>query len=611
MTNESNVVEFADRTKPKVDLQEVGRPGTQFFRGFLSTDEHVAELTGVAGILLLDKMRRSDGMVAAVLHGLKLPLRSAKWTVEPASDDPQDIAIARQIGEDLFEHMSMPWSDHLRQVLTYLDFGFYLCEKVWEVTDEGAPLVKVDPDGTETRDRGNTRVRLRKLAPRLQRTVFRWNQSDVGELESVTQNVYGGQNGASGTADIPADKLLYFANDKEGANWMGKSVLRPAYKHWFIKDQLYRIQAIAADRHGSGIPVMKMADGKDDKGNMDRAEAILQNVRVNEQGYVVEPNGYEFRLEGMGQGRMLDVTPMIQHHDRMISVSVLAQFLTLGGSDMGSFALSEDQSSLFLMVQRATGEYVCDIHNRFLIPEWVRYNWSGVTRFPKLTVSNVETRNADRAIAAMAEAVKDGLLTPGIDVENAARALAGIPLREDPEGIASTGGDEPTVDIPPANQPAPTPISGPPAPPLIPKAPATPPAPRTPTLIHTDRRRLHDEREHAAELERELAELRRDNDRRVAELQARHRSELAEIQRRLEAEHARETADVGEQLVALEQRIDQKFSDRLGEVLGAVRELATRKPTRVVTEKHFRFGKGPQGQPVIAGAREVTFEEDE
>lgn len=463
------VVQLADKQRPKADLQEVGRPGTQFFRGFLSTDEHVPELTGIAGILLLDRMRRSDGMIGAVLHALKLPLRSATWSINPASDDPKDVAIARQISEDLFENMSTTWSDHLRQVLTYLDFGFYLCEKVWEVSEDGPPLVAVKPDGTETYDRGTTRVRLKKLAPRLQRTIYKWNQSDVGDLESVTQNIYGSQNGSSSTADIPADKLLYFANDKEGANWMGKSVLRSAYKHWFIKDQLYRIQAIAAERHGVGIPVMRMAEGKDDKANMDRAENILENVRASEQGYVVEPNGYEFRIEGMGSGRMVDVSPMIQHHDRMISVSVLAQFLTLGGSDMGSFALSEDQSSLFLMVERALGEYVTDIHNRFLIPEWVRFNWSGVKRFPKLAITNVETRNAERAILALAAAAKEGLVTPGLEVENAVRSLLGVPLLNDPTGTVTAGGapDEPPLEDPTAPKPT------------VPGKPAVPPAPIT------------------------------------------------------------------------------------------------------------------------------------
>ena len=400
------VIQLAD-AKPRPSLPEVGRPGTQFMYGFLETDEYVPELLGTRGLKTFEKMRRSDGMVAATLRGIKLPLLSATWEIQPASTDARDIAVAKRLEEDLFHGMSNSWPEHLRQVLTFLDLGFYVCEIVWEVA----------PDG---------HYRFRKLAPRLQRTIAEWQVEDDGGLKGVKQSVVA--NGRFRTADIEIEKLLVFVNEKEGANWSGKSVLRPAYKHWFIKDQLYRIQAIAAERHGVGIPSMGLPDGADDPASLSRAEAILTAIRAHEQGYVVKPHGWEFEIEGMGSGRALDVLPMIQHHDRMIAVSVLAQFLTLGERSEGSYALSEDQSSLFMMVERAVGEYVCDIHNRYLVPKWLAYNEPAGTRAPKLQVVGIETRNAERIITALATAATAGLVTADLAIENSIRELANLPL---------------------------------------------------------------------------------------------------------------------------------------------------------------------------------------
>jgi hypothetical protein len=427
---------------PRPSLPEVGAPGVRIFGGFLNTDEYVPELTGSRALDVYERMRRSDGMVAATLRGIKLPLLSASWEVVAATEDPLDLEIADAIRQNLFERIS--WQEHLREVLTFLDFGFSVFEKVWEIGDL--------TDGSSTKPF----VFLKKLAPRMQRTVWRWITDDAGSLTDIEQLKW--VNSQFSYATIPVDKLLIFTNEKEGGNYVGRSVLRPAYKHWFIKDQLYRIQAIAAERHGVGIPVMTMAEGKDDGPNMTRAENILVAVRAHEQGYVVEPNGFKFRIEGMGSGRAMDVDPMIKHHDWMISVSALAQFLTLGVQEQGARALSTDLTSLFLMTEKALGDYIGDIHNRYLIPQLVKYNYGGVTKYPKLAVSQIESRKIESLISVLAQAAAVNLVTPDLEVENALRAWAGItPLDKKiltaPEPTAPGGG---AADPSKSGVPAPT-----------------------------------------------------------------------------------------------------------------------------------------------------------
>jgi hypothetical protein len=479
-----NVVAF-DQAKPRdrPELPELGAPGQQFFHGFLTTDEYVPELMGLKGLETFDKMRRSDGMIQATLRALKLPLLAAKCDVIPASEDATDIEIAKRLEWNLFEGMTSSWQDHLRQVLTFQEFGFHVSEIVWAIADQASipdvieyargqeseilefeareqlpartglggvmrrvfgwtgRTTKVRPPIDQRRLFSRTfymgmgrfaqqpMVQIRKIAPRLQRTIYKWNLGDDGGLQSITQWAFR-QDGQFKEVHIPVEKLLVFTNDKEGANWTGRSVLRPAYKHWFIKDQLYRIDAIAAERHGVGIPVMEMAEDKSDATNMSRAEEIVYSVRAHERGGVVTPFGYKFSIAGMGQGRAMDLLPIIQHHDRMIAVSVLAPQLALGENPAGSFAMSKDQSGFFMLAERAVASQIADVHNRYLIPKWVNFNYAGVTKYPTLSFGAIETRDVDSLINALVPAVNANLVTADDRLEAWIRDTAGLPDRD-------------------------------------------------------------------------------------------------------------------------------------------------------------------------------------
>jgi hypothetical protein len=466
--------------RPSPDLQELGAPGTRIFGGFISTEEYVPELTGVRGLDVFERMRRSDGMVAAALRGIKLPLLSAEWDIVAASEDPLDLEIADFVRKNLFERLA--WQEHLREVLTFLDFGFSVFEKVWDVVDvvDAAAqqyhqqwALDMEKNARDIYEFSGRRVRvptqslarysiatrqqivLKKIAPRLQRTIWRWNTDDHGDVVTVDQQKW--LNSEFSLQTIPMDKLLVFTNEKEGGNYLGRSILRPAYKHWFIKDQLYRIQAIAAERHGVGIPVMAMPADKSDEKNISRAEDILAGIRANERGYVVELFGYKFRVEGTGSSAVMDLDPMIKHHDFMISVSVLAQFLTLGSQEQGARALAQDLTALFLMTEEALGAQVADIHNRHLIPELVNYNYAGITKYPRLTVSSIESRNVVALLSSIAQATAGKLLTPDLELENLLRKWIGAkPLDSKTVLPAADPNDPSSMVDDPSKPPAPT-----------------------------------------------------------------------------------------------------------------------------------------------------------
>jgi hypothetical protein len=268
------LAEHAPKRPPNAELtQEKGATGIRSLSGVLSNvGEHVPELRSGTKYQTYDKMRRSDGQVFAALMAMKLPILSATWTVSC-----EDEAVRAFVEENLFGRIN--WRQFLRQAMTFLDFGFSVFEKVFEIEDGS--------------------VFLKKLAMRLPSTIYRWEIDDHDEWTGIVQRAF--KAGRYQDIQIPRYKLVLFNLGQEGNNFEGRSILRAAYKHWYIKDELEKIGAIAADRHGVGVPIDELSEDQD-KGttitedDYKSAEEILKNLKAGAKSYIVAPPGHRFRV---------------------------------------------------------------------------------------------------------------------------------------------------------------------------------------------------------------------------------------------------------------------------------------------------------------------------
>lgn len=345
---------------------EMGESGTTIYNGFISGEEYNGDLAGTAKFTIYDKMRKGDSSVATSLKVVKLPLRSANWYVEPASEDKQDVEIAKFIEHNLKKEMSITWDDFLRQALLMLDYGVFIFEKVF----------------TYVEYEGKQYIGWKKFAPRHPRTVTKWAIKKNGD--GIVQQKIGG-----GEANIPMEKLLVFVNEKEGDNWEGISLLRTAYKHWFFKDIFEQIDAMAFERQGLGVPYCKVPKGANakDKAN---AKTLVQNLRANEKAYAVFPDGWEIGFLDMNSKSTRDPKESIMHHQRSIVLNVLAQFLMLGASQgSGSKALSADHSDLFFDSLQAIAKQILDVINKYAIKQLVDINFPGLNKYPLLKIDDI------------------------------------------------------------------------------------------------------------------------------------------------------------------------------------------------------------------------------
>ncbi|RKZ03671.1 hypothetical protein DRQ25_17610, partial [Candidatus Fermentibacteria bacterium] len=310
----------------KLQTKAIGSSGTEIFSGFIDEDYN-KDLQFPQSTEVFDKMRKGDGSVMAILNATKLPLLNGIYSVVPASDSAQDKEIAEFVEFVFFENLV--WQEFLTQMLICFDYGFMVFEKVY--TKMGDKIV------------------YKKLAPRLPKSVYKWLTDEPfvradGE-PGIEQQVFS-DLAKDSLVTIPASKLFRVSINQEGDNYEGVSLLRAAYKHWKIKDLLYKIQGIGAERTAVGVPVARRtAEGTIQPKDLEKVQTTLENLRANEKQYLIEPFGWEFRFE-KAEGKF-EYEEAILHHDRQIAKSVLAQFLDLG-VNKGALSQGKIDQELFL-----------------------------------------------------------------------------------------------------------------------------------------------------------------------------------------------------------------------------------------------------------------------
>lgn len=411
---------------------EIGVPGNLNVSGFLSGEDYNHDLDGQPAYAVYDEMRRSDAQVQAVLLMCTLRIKASSWKVIPASDDPQDVAIADFVSASLLDDdaMDIQWSDVLDNALLKLPFGASAHEKIWFVDDAGA-------------------LRYKRLAPRLPRTFYRWIEDPkTGELTALQQ--FAPRAGMYGFFDIPKDALVHHVLNREGNNYFGRSLLRAAYPHWWRKQQLYRIDMVRLDRWGVGIP-LAVLDKDYDTGSspLDKIEQTLQGLRSYERGYAVQPFGVTYKLlvpEGSGRGGASGLLEAVEHHNMLIARSAIQGFAAQGEQAHGSFGAAQITFGAFEDAEYGTAREISSELRAQAIKPLCEANFDMKGRkAPTLEIAGLGKTDLTEIAPGLKMLADAKLITPGDDLEEWIRMVGKMPpMPEEDKGQDRT----PQVTVP-------------------------------------------------------------------------------------------------------------------------------------------------------------------
>lgn len=333
------------RLSPDAAFREMGYSSPSPFTAW-TREERVSELRDKLGIRKYYDMKRADGIVRAALRYVKTPVMSARWFIEPFSESPLDKSIAKFVTDCLFRKLNSPWHRVLEDALLMCEYGYMPLEKVFAQDSDG-------------------KIILRKLAPRHPLDIQEWVYDTNGGPDGVVMDPTEANNFNS--IFIPIEKLVVFVLEQEAGDMRGVSVLRSAYKHYYYKDTLYKIDAIQKERHGIGIPIIKLPMGYSAEDKL-RAEDLGRNLRTNERAHIVVPANWEVMFAKL-EGQPVDCMPSINHHNHMIMANVLATFWE-------DASAKEDSMNMFYKGTRYIASTIADTFNNYVIPQLVNFNYS-------------------------------------------------------------------------------------------------------------------------------------------------------------------------------------------------------------------------------------------
>ncbi len=346
--------------------------GTVDFNGELQDDQQQVTVDK------LQRMTRFDGQAKALLNILTMPIRTAKWRIVASENGKREAKFVENMLR-LPPHrggMAVPFNVTLGYLALAIRDRFKVVEKIWE-------LQRVD---------GTLRWVIKKLALRPTETLT-LKVDSKGDLIGVRQKTM--FHGNTIDTVMPASKVLLYTYGKEEGPLVGESAFNAAHYHYDKKHKLYYIAHIAYSSAALPPKVGTIPNNRG-HGSPKRFKEDLANLGGLNSA-MVKPEGWEVETLQLNRS-FSDFLPLINHHDFMMAISVLAQFLRLGQTGVGSFALSENQSDAFILAMQHFLDDIAKTITSFLIPQVIDLNF-GSGRYPRFVFETL----SDKATALLRE----------------------------------------------------------------------------------------------------------------------------------------------------------------------------------------------------------------
>jgi SPP1 gp7 family putative phage head morphogenesis protein len=267
------------------------------------------------GYRIFDEMREDD-QIHAVLNLIKYIILGSEWDVECPDNDE----VSKFIKKNLNEQLDEIFIKKLYNVLTAIEYGFSLTEKVFE-----------ERDG---------KIILTSLKTRTPHS-FDFQQDKYGKIIDIIQTV------TDGEIHLNPSKFIHYPYQEEFDNPYGKSALNMGiYRAYWSKNQIIKFLNIYLERHG-----MPLGIGTYPKGTAQPAIEDFKKIGKNIQSktFATMPEGFTIDFKEAQKGTDIYERAINQYNSMIARSMLLPDLLGLSGEKTGggSFALGEKQFEIF------------------------------------------------------------------------------------------------------------------------------------------------------------------------------------------------------------------------------------------------------------------------
>lgn len=407
---------------------EIGETGIFQSCGYIYED-FIPELRAENKAHIFDEMRKSD-IFSPSIHLLNQILLNIPWKMDE-NKSPKEADLCWSMLED----MEKPFQFCLEDFITFIPFGFSLCEKIWK--KRLGNLVQDRRFYSKNNYRDGL-IAPRKLPLRSQKTIHKWEFDRYGTILGVYQvspfnseEIY-----------IPIEKLLHFRTTTEGDNPEGLSIMRGSYDNYQYCKKLKRIEAIGAEKDLVGIPVLRLPSKIMSSEASDHEKELFAglkkqgaNVKKNTQSVHVLPSDsdekgkyiYDMQLLQAGGQRLVDTNIIIERYESNMAIQMLTDFLFMGAKKAGgTYNLAEVKIELFVQSLEHYLDVIEIVLNDSLIPDIYDKNGWDKTNICKLKHGAVDTLNFEKFANGVMKLAQVGIITNEKNVEKEARRRCNV-----------------------------------------------------------------------------------------------------------------------------------------------------------------------------------------
>jgi hypothetical protein len=434
LSKDPNEVKTKQIITPQIATRELGRTGLIEYSGYVY-EEQLKQLSSFdTRVRVYKEMSENDSVIGAILFVIDMLIRQVPWRVQAGGSDLKDEE-AKVFLESCLLDMSSTWEDTISEIMSFLIYGFSYHEIVYKrrLGDSRDPTKKSRfTDG---------RIGWRKMPIRAQETLWRWLFDEGGGIQGMIQLPPPDYQYRT----IPIEKALLFRTGIHKNNPEGRSILRCAYRTWYIKKRIETYEAIGVERELAGYPVVYVPVEWTDvnatageKAAYVAMKKLVTNIRRDEQEGAVLPAIYDeqnnqlVRLELLTSGgrRNFDTNQIITRLDQRLAMTVMADFILLGtATPNGSYALSSDKTKLFSTALGTWLDSIAATFNRYAIPRLFALNNFNVEKLPTLEHGDIESADLKELGEYISKLAGAGApLFPNDELEDFLKKTAGLPV---------------------------------------------------------------------------------------------------------------------------------------------------------------------------------------
>lgn len=400
-------------------------------------------------VLDLENMLLRDNQARGLETVLTLPIRATTFRIEEAEGDSGEAEFARGVllKPARMGGMRTPISRVVAQMCAAFARRASFFEKAWEIRPQDGALV------------------YDKLAFRRASTcevvVDAKTRSYAGFAQEGFTGGPQGQRLLFGRKHFPPIKALVYVHGASSTDPMeGESAFEAAYRAYVNKQKLEMLRFLYLQKFG--IPPL---EAHTDSSNPDEQKEMLKKANKLRSGSaVVTGPGESFntvtaaQTVGGSTGGTADFRETIRYLDSQMATSMLAGFLQLPtGNQTASYALSRDQSDLFLLSCEARQREIEEALTDDALADLIYHNFGRNAAYPRFKMTALSLEHEAKALELYKATLSTGSAPPlPVFLANLIRdkGLAAVDINQDAIRDAEEAARQGLAPANPAERPA-------------------------------------------------------------------------------------------------------------------------------------------------------------